>query len=186
MSKSINNWHSAQQFRRSMCGYLESCGVVIDWLKDPTNKELMITCEMNLGLPIRPTMKKKARVKSILEAMPDGIQPKKDATKTERKDARAAKRRRNKNFYATAEWRKARYQALAANNGRCELCGAGKHQGVVLHVDHIKPRSKCPHLELDPSNLQVLCEDCNMGKSNLDSTDWREPDLRVIMGEKIA
>ena len=77
------------------------------------------------------------------------------------------------NFYSTQLWREARYQVLAANDGRCELCGHGKHDGKRLHVDHIKPRSKFPELELRIMNLQVLCEDCNLGKSNKDYTDWR-------------
>jgi len=42
-----------------------------------------------------------------------------------------------------------------------------------MHVDHIRPRSKSPSLELDPDNLQVLCKACNLGKSNLDDTDFR-------------
>lgn len=45
--------------------------------------------------------------------------------------------------------------------------------GVKLHVDHIKPKSLFLHLAYDLNNLQVLCEDCNMGKSNKDDTDWR-------------
>jgi hypothetical protein len=76
-------------------------------------------------------------------------------------------------FYESREWRQVRYLAIKANNGLCELCGRGKHDGVVLHVDHIEPRSKAPHLELDPDNLQVLCEDCNLGKGNRDAVDWR-------------
>jgi hypothetical protein len=43
-----------------------------------------------------------------------------------------------------------------------------------LHVDHIKSRSKHPDLALEITNLQVLCADCNIGKSNTDETDWRE------------
>jgi X-X-X-Leu-X-X-Gly heptad repeat protein len=43
----------------------------------------------------------------------------------------------------------------------------------ALHVDHIKPRSLYPARALDPENLQVLCRDCNLGKSNKDATDWR-------------
>ena len=49
------------------------------------------------------------------------------------------------------------------------VCGSTER----IHVDHIKPRSKYPELELDINNLQVLCEDCNIGKSNIDETDWR-------------
>ena len=44
---------------------------------------------------------------------------------------------------------------------------------VRIVVDHIKPRSRFPGLELDPDNLQILCSDCNMGKSNDDCTDFR-------------
>lgn len=77
-------------------------------------------------------------------------------------------------FYSTQEWRAARYDALRKNNGKCELCGSGKHNGSLLHVDHIKPRSRYPELELDLNNLQVLCDECNLGKGNRDTTDWRE------------
>lgn len=77
-------------------------------------------------------------------------------------------------FYQSPAWRQLRYEALAASDGKCQLCGRGKKDGVILHVDHIRPRSKFPKLELDPTNLQVLCEDCNMGKMNRDDRDWRE------------
>lgn len=36
----------------------------------------------------------------------------------------------------------------------------------VIHVDHIKPRSTFPQLEMDINNLQILCVDCNMGNPN--------------------
>ena len=71
-------------------------------------------------------------------------------------------------FYQTREWRSVRYDVLKASDGKCALCGRSKQDGIVLHVDHIKPRSKYPDMELAPSNMQVLCEDCNMGKSNKD------------------
>lgn len=78
----------------------------------------------------------------------------------------------DEDFYSSQSWRKARYQALRNSNGRCTLCGAppGRYS---LHVDHIKPRSLYPLLALDPTNLQVLCRDCNLGKSNKDAIDWR-------------
>lgn len=80
-----------------------------------------------------------------------------------------------KSFYETDEWRRVRYEALRLHGGKCCLCGVTAHQGAVLHVDHIKPRSLFRELELDVNNLQVLCADCNLGKSNLDDTDWRAP-----------
>jgi hypothetical protein len=77
-------------------------------------------------------------------------------------------------FYFSDGWRAVRYQALRASKGTCVLCGTGPLPGKPLHVDHIKPRSRYPGLELDPDNLQVLCADCNLGKSNTDSIDWRK------------
>lgn len=79
-------------------------------------------------------------------------------------------------FYASDEWRTVRYQALRRSRGCCECCGAGPTPGKPLHVDHIKPRSRFPRMQLDLDNLQVLCADCNLGKSNTDTIDWRKPE----------
>ena len=73
-------------------------------------------------------------------------------------------------FYQTREWKELRYAALVRYNRTCQCCGA---TDTIIHVDHIKPRSKYPELELDSKNLQLLCEPCNIGKSNKDMTDWR-------------
>lgn len=78
-----------------------------------------------------------------------------------------------KDFYFSREWRALRYRVLREYGSRCQCCGATPESSKQVHVDHIKPRSKFPHLELEFTNLQVLCEDCNMGKSNIDDTDWR-------------
>lgn len=69
-------------------------------------------------------------------------------------------------FYLTREWRSLRWDVLQAHGFQCKACGRTKDDGIVIHVDHIKPRSKFPALELVFSNLQVLCDDCNIGKSN--------------------
>jgi hypothetical protein len=77
-------------------------------------------------------------------------------------------------FYMSPEWQRVRYSALLKSDGLCCLCGRDPiTHGVALHVDHIVPRSKNRERELDESNLQVLCEDCNLGKGNRDETDWR-------------
>lgn len=70
------------------------------------------------------------------------------------------------NFYKTREWQEARWSCLRASDMHCVACGRGREHGVILHVDHKLARSKFPKLELCVSNLQVLCEDCNMGKGN--------------------
>lgn len=77
----------------------------------------------------------------------------------------AYKRGMGSSFYGTQEWRKLRYKVLVKSNGCCVLCGRSSRKNhIVLHVDHIKPRYTHPWLELEESNLQVLCEDCNLGK----------------------
>ena len=77
-------------------------------------------------------------------------------------------------FYSSKAWKTLRYHALTNTDGCCQCCGARASDGVSIHVDHIKPRSKHPELELDLSNLQVLCNCCNTGKDNIDETNWRQ------------
>jgi 5-methylcytosine-specific restriction endonuclease McrA len=72
------------------------------------------------------------------------------------------------NFYRTKAWRELRLSILLASDCSCKICGNTSEKGAILHVDHIKPRSLYPELALDESNLQVLCEDCNIAKSNND------------------
>ncbi len=79
----------------------------------------------------------------------------------------------NPKFYSSREWRKLRYEALVKHGNSCMVCGASPMDGIVIHVDHIKPRSLHPELALKLDNLQILCKDCNLGKSNIDDTDWR-------------
>lgn len=75
-------------------------------------------------------------------------------------------------FYKTSEWMEVRYQAIKKNGLRCACCGDNKKE-TIFHVDHIKPRSKFPFLELELDNLQILCEACNIGKGNTDSINWQ-------------
>lgn len=68
-------------------------------------------------------------------------------------------------FYRTREWRSIRWDVISRSNGKCSVCGkSNKEHGIIIHVDHVKPRSKFPELELDKNNLQILCEECNIGK----------------------
>lgn len=66
-------------------------------------------------------------------------------------------------FYTSRAWLSVRYDVLAKSKQECVLCGSNEKP---FHVDHIKPRSKNPELELDINNLQVMCSSCNIGKSN--------------------
>jgi 5-methylcytosine-specific restriction endonuclease McrA len=60
-----------------------------------------------------------------------------------------------------------RTEVLKRDNYRCKKCGATANDGVMLHVDHIIPVSKGGKTEL--TNLQTLCDSCNLGKSNKDN-----------------
>jgi len=59
---------------------------------------------------------------------------------------------------------KQRVQVLARDGYTCQMCGISRNDGAILEIDHIHPVSKGGTNEL--SNLQVLCRDCNAGKSN--------------------
>jgi len=77
-------------------------------------------------------------------------------------------------FYSSTEWRSLRYSILEKYGNTCQACGSSPRNGKVIHVDHIKPRSIYPEFALDADNLQILCEDCNLGKMNRFEKDWRE------------
>jgi hypothetical protein len=62
-----------------------------------------------------------------------------------------------------------RFQVLSGQP-YCGLCGREPPE-VKLQVDHIVPLSKGGTNNID--NLQTLCSDCNLGKSNRDDTDFR-------------
>jgi len=57
---------------------------------------------------------------------------------------------------------KLRYSILERDGFRCQSCGASAATGAVLHVDHICAVANGG--TNDPSNLQTLCSDCNLGK----------------------
>lgn len=94
---------------------------------------------------------------------------------TGRRNGGAGKHRKSDpSFCSSMKWKQLRYLALKNTDGRCQCCGATAADGVQIHVDHIKPRSKYPDLALSLDNLAVLCSDCNIGKGSWDETDWRE------------
>lgn len=65
-----------------------------------------------------------------------------------------------------------RWQVFQKDGWRCVACGRGSQNEIILHVDHIVPRSRGGSDALD--NYQTLCSVCNIGKSNHDSTDLRK------------
>jgi rubredoxin len=57
-----------------------------------------------------------------------------------------------------------RFEILKRDDYRCQMCGVTAKDGATLEIDHIHPVSKGGTNEAD--NLQVLCRDCNAGKSD--------------------
>jgi 5-methylcytosine-specific restriction endonuclease McrA len=121
-------------------------------------------------LAIRPQAQK--RVENLLAET-----NRRAARRAELEAARHKKHQANaaKAFYASWEWKKARFEAINRLGRKCLCCGFVPVPGSTnyLVVDHIKPRKRYPKLALDPNNLQVLCNDCNMGKSNRSIADFR-------------
>ena len=60
-----------------------------------------------------------------------------------------------------------RFKVMARDHFKCCKCGKSPatDPSVVLHIDHIYPYSKGG--ETIMGNLQTLCSDCNLGKSDL-------------------
>ena len=59
-----------------------------------------------------------------------------------------------------------RWKVLERDRFTCQGCGSSPSMtpGIVLHVDHIVPFSRGG--ETTYSNLQTLCDRCNLGKTN--------------------
>ena len=67
-----------------------------------------------------------------------------------------------------------RYTVLFRANFKCQACGAkpSSDNDVSLHIDHVTPFSWGGSNDVD--NLQVLCADCNISKSNFYDIDHRD------------
>ena len=71
-----------------------------------------------------------------------------------------------------------RYAVFLRAGFKCQCCGAKPMptNDVVLHLDHVIPKSM-GGID-DPINLQALCRDCNLSKTNAFAYDHnREVDL---------
>jgi|TARA_R100000900_G_scaffold133987_1_gene110998 hypothetical protein len=78
------------------------------------------------------------------------------------------------NSYYNERWRILRSELFEVYGAACSVCGRNyKTDGVVIQGDHIQPKIKRPDIALYFSNLQVLCRDCNVGKSYYYNTDHR-------------
>ena len=85
-------------------------------------------------------------------------------------------------FYDSWEWKRLRYDFLKDRCRRCQCCGATPESGAKIVVDHVKPIRFFWELRLDSCNLQILCDDCNMGKGSRDRSDWRSTEDLIEAG----
>lgn len=81
-------------------------------------------------------------------------------------------------LYSSDAWKELRYKTLRRFGFKCLACNA---TDTELHVDHIVPVSVDRSRALDEDNLQVLCRDCNLSKSNK-----FQDDLRPVVFNKIS
>lgn len=52
---------------------------------------------------------------------------------------------------------------------KCMKCGSVEN----IEIDHIKPKSTHPELELDMNNIQLLCRSCNASKGNRNENKYK-------------
>lgn len=57
-----------------------------------------------------------------------------------------------------------RFDIFKRDDYRCQMCGVTAKDGAALEIDHITPVAKGGTNDAD--NLQVLCRECNAGKSD--------------------
>ena len=60
-------------------------------------------------------------------------------------------------------------EILERDNFRCVICGRGQAEGIELHVDHIRPKSRGGKATIN--NGQTLCSQHNFIKKNLNATE---------------
>lgn len=95
---------------------------------------------------------------NLLELMETG-KVTREQTRTFRRTPKQNKRKRK------SITKSIRHEVFKRDNYRCLECNASKDDdGITLHIDHIIPVSQGGSDELD--NLQTLCQDCNLAKSN--------------------
>ena len=67
-------------------------------------------------------------------------------------------------FFQSKEWKEVLRVVFKRDGAICVDCNRTRFDGVQLHGDHVKPRSKYPELALDPDNVVIRCEICNKAK----------------------
>jgi hypothetical protein len=91
-------------------------------------------------------------------------------------------------FYNSRGWKRCRYGFLREWRSLCDpvcMCCRVSEQTKLLNVDRILPLKNNWFLRYDWNNLQVLCEDCNIGKGSTDTTDFRPAHFKTHIAEVV-
>lgn len=122
-------------------------------------KARMVIPESKIRLLVQYNKLLDSRLKDIINKEPE-IKKTKSIRRENPQDSFSPTKKAKQKFYDSWEWKKLRLYILDTQGRECLSCGAKKE----LCVDHIKSLHYHWDLRLDASNLQVLCNDCNMGK----------------------
>jgi hypothetical protein len=83
------------------------------------------------------------------------IKPELPRKKYKNKSKKPRKNLDQDDFLRSFEWRKLRMEVLKKYGATCQCCGASRHTGAVINVDHIKPRKYFPELSLEIGIQQI-------------------------------
>jgi len=90
---------------------------------------------------------------------------KKGGIKIRKPNMRLLKKKMRKDLYKPISG-SMRFEIFKRDKYKCKICGMSPalNPKIILHVDHIIPVIKGGKTE--PGNLQTLCNECNLGKSD--------------------
>jgi 5-methylcytosine-specific restriction endonuclease McrA len=78
-------------------------------------------------------------------------------------------------FYKSSRWINLTKKVRDLYKCGCMKCSK---ENIETHIDHIFPRSLYPKFQYSIHNLQILCKDCNIEKSNKNNIDYRTAEQR--------
>lgn len=125
-------------YARRFGSWQSSLEAFVDYINNITDESEEIETEELQLIPINQTQKKEKSIKEI----------------------KIKRTSRNINL-------RMRFMILQRDNFTCKKCGQSpaKNQNIILHVDHILAWSKGGETVVE--NLETLCKECNLGKSNV-------------------
>lgn len=181
--------------RGMICALLKECGVSHPWALSDTVRIHFAAAALDIPLPTSKVTKSRKLdwFKTVCDAIRAGKKGDPAAIKgllpviekklavfnrkpigSPKNDGHHPSRAEIKAFYEDWKWKRLSYQAKQKLGRRCMCCGATPENGAEIHTDHIKPIRRYWHMRFDPSNLQILCSECNQGKGSWDETNWHE------------